>query len=317
MGPTRRPSHARLRGPGRVLRAADGQEPGAGAAADRLGHGRADHRARRRRPSRRAASGRPRCDRRATSSPTGAGSATSPTSPTTAAAGSSGAPRAATPRPCRSSSTLLGERRQLDPGGLDRHVRRLREGRSAPRCPTRRSRLTRSTWSRSPGAPSTTCAAPSGTPRASRARPRASGSRTCAGRCARRPRTSPTASASRSPRSSRPTRSSTAPTCSRNSSARSTTSTTPPTPTRTSTPGWPGPHAPSCEPFVRLARTLRRYRDGILAAVRLGLTNARLEGLHSKVRLLRHRSFGFHSAAPLIALIYLCCTGITIPPPLR
>ena len=52
------------------------------------------------------------------------------------------------------------------------------------------------------------------------------------------------------------------------------------------------------KPFVRLARTLRRYRDGILAAITLGLSNARLEGLHSKVRLLSHRSFGFHSAAP-------------------
>jgi transposase len=71
------------------------------------------------------------------------------------------------------------------------------------------------------------------------------------------------------------------------------------------------------KPFVRLARTLRRYRDGILAAITLGLTNARLEGLHSKVRLLSHRSFGFHSATPLIALIYLCCAGITINPPLR
>ena len=70
-------------------------------------------------------------------------------------------------------------------------------------------------------------------------------------------------------------------------------------------------------PFVRLARTIRRYRDGILAAVTLGLTNARLEGLHSKVRLLSHRSFGFHSAAPLIALIYLCCARITINLPLR
>jgi transposase len=71
------------------------------------------------------------------------------------------------------------------------------------------------------------------------------------------------------------------------------------------------------KPFIRLARTLRRYRDGILAAVTLGLTNARLEGLHSKVRLLSHRSFGFHSAAPLIALIYLCCASVTINPPLR
>ena len=71
------------------------------------------------------------------------------------------------------------------------------------------------------------------------------------------------------------------------------------------------------KPFIRLAHTLRRYRDGILAAITLNITNARLEGLHSKVRLLSHRSFGFHSAAPLIALIYLCCAGITINPPLQ
>jgi transposase len=68
-------------------------------------------------------------------------------------------------------------------------------------------------------------------------------------------------------------------------------------------------------PFVRLARTLRARRDGILAAIRLGLTNSRLEGLHSKVRLLSHRSFGFHSPEPLVALIYLCAAGIQIPLP--
>jgi transposase len=71
------------------------------------------------------------------------------------------------------------------------------------------------------------------------------------------------------------------------------------------------------KPFVRLARTIRARRDGVLAAIRLGLSNARLEGLNSKVRLISHRSFGFHSAAPLIALIYLCCGGITIDLPLR
>jgi transposase len=68
-------------------------------------------------------------------------------------------------------------------------------------------------------------------------------------------------------------------------------------------------------PFVRLARTLRAHRDGILAAIRLGLSNGRLEGLNSKIRLISHRSFGFHSADALIALVYLCCTGITIELP--
>ncbi|HVI17966.1 MAG TPA: ISL3 family transposase [Gaiellales bacterium] len=68
-------------------------------------------------------------------------------------------------------------------------------------------------------------------------------------------------------------------------------------------------------PFVALARTLRTHRQGILAAIRLGLSNGRLEGLNSKIRLISHRSFGLHSAAALIALVYLCCTGIVIDLP--
>jgi transposase len=68
-------------------------------------------------------------------------------------------------------------------------------------------------------------------------------------------------------------------------------------------------------PFVKLARTLRHYRAGILAAIHLGLSNSRLEALNSKVRLISHRSFGFHTAEPLIALIHLCCGTITVELP--
>ena len=68
-------------------------------------------------------------------------------------------------------------------------------------------------------------------------------------------------------------------------------------------------------PFVALARTLRAHRHGILAAIRLGLSNGRLEGLNSKIRLISHRSYGLHSATALIALVYLCCTGIVIDLP--
>jgi transposase len=69
------------------------------------------------------------------------------------------------------------------------------------------------------------------------------------------------------------------------------------------------------KPFVKLARTLREHREGILAAIELGLSNSRLEALNSKVRLISHRSFGFHTAEPLIALIYLCCGAITVQLP--
>jgi transposase len=68
-------------------------------------------------------------------------------------------------------------------------------------------------------------------------------------------------------------------------------------------------------PFVKLARTLREHRDGILAAIRLGLSNSRLEGLAGRIRLISHRSFGFHTAEPLIALIHLCCGRISVQLP--
>ena len=68
-------------------------------------------------------------------------------------------------------------------------------------------------------------------------------------------------------------------------------------------------------PFIRLARTIRRHRQGILAEIRLGLSNGRLEGLNSRIRLISHRSFGFHGPDPLIALVYLCCSRITIDLP--
>jgi transposase len=71
------------------------------------------------------------------------------------------------------------------------------------------------------------------------------------------------------------------------------------------------------KPFVKLARTIRKHKQGVLAAIELGLSNGRLEALNSKVRLISHRAYGFHSADALIAMIYLCCAGITIALPHR
>jgi transposase len=67
--------------------------------------------------------------------------------------------------------------------------------------------------------------------------------------------------------------------------------------------------------MLDLSRTIRRHRDQILAAVDLGLSNSKLEGLNSKIRLINHRGYGHHSAAAVIAMIYLCCSGLTITLP--
>jgi transposase len=67
--------------------------------------------------------------------------------------------------------------------------------------------------------------------------------------------------------------------------------------------------------FLTLSKTVRANRDRILAAVELGLSNSKLEGLNSKIRLINHRGYGHHSAAALIAMIYLCCGGLTVQLP--
>src|SRR5664279_2206066 len=59
------------------------------------------------------------------------------------------------------------------------------------------------------------------------------------------------------------------------------------------------------KPFVTLARTIRKRRAGILAAIRLGITNARHEGLNRRVRLIVNRAYGFHSANAALGLIML------------
>jgi len=66
------------------------------------------------------------------------------------------------------------------------------------------------------------------------------------------------------------------------------------------------------EPFIKAGRTMRRHRDGILAAIQLGLSNARLEGLNQRVRLIMRRAFGFHSAQAALALVMLSAGPIDL-----
>ena len=64
--------------------------------------------------------------------------------------------------------------------------------------------------------------------------------------------------------------------------------------------------------FVTLGRTIRKHRHGILAAVRLGINNARAEALNAKIKLIVRRARGFHSIAALQAMIMLCCGPIEL-----
>ena len=67
--------------------------------------------------------------------------------------------------------------------------------------------------------------------------------------------------------------------------------------------------------FVKLARTITEQRDGILAAIEHGLSNARIEQINTQIRLISRRAFGFHSADALIALAMLKLAHLCPPLP--
>ena len=69
-------------------------------------------------------------------------------------------------------------------------------------------------------------------------------------------------------------------------------------------------------PFVKLARTIRKHAVGILAYLDTRMTNGPVEGINNKLRVIARRAYGFHSPGPLISMLYLCCGGIELAPPL-
>jgi transposase len=64
------------------------------------------------------------------------------------------------------------------------------------------------------------------------------------------------------------------------------------------------------EPFVKVARTITEQRDGIEAALRHGLSNARVEQANTQLRLIIRRAFGFHSYQAAISLAMLALGGL-------
>lgn len=69
--------------------------------------------------------------------------------------------------------------------------------------------------------------------------------------------------------------------------------------------------------FVKLAKAITKHRIGIEAALTHGLSNARVESVNTKLRLLTRIAFGFRSPDALIALAMLDLGGLCPPLPGR
>lgn len=69
--------------------------------------------------------------------------------------------------------------------------------------------------------------------------------------------------------------------------------------------------ASSVVPVRNLAGRMAKHRQMIINTITTGISNGRLEGTNSKIRLLNHRGYGHHRPEALIALIMLACTPET------
>ncbi len=69
-------------------------------------------------------------------------------------------------------------------------------------------------------------------------------------------------------------------------------------------------------PFILVARTIRKHAAGILGYLDTRLTNGPVEGINNKLRVIARRAYGFHTPGALISMLFLCCGGIELAPPL-
>ena len=67
--------------------------------------------------------------------------------------------------------------------------------------------------------------------------------------------------------------------------------------------------------FVHLAKRLEVYFEEIITAIDLGISNALIEGINAKIRLINARGYRHHSAQTLTSMIYLCLGGLQVKLP--
>lgn len=69
--------------------------------------------------------------------------------------------------------------------------------------------------------------------------------------------------------------------------------------------------------FVDLGKKIKRHRAAILATVKHGLTNARIEATNNKIKVTIRMGYGYRNVDNLIALVRLKCGNYTINLPGR
>ena len=69
--------------------------------------------------------------------------------------------------------------------------------------------------------------------------------------------------------------------------------------------------------FKELYEKIKRHKQHILNAIRLGMSNARIEATNNKIRLIIRKAYGFRNIQNMLDMVYLVCSDLRVPLPNR
>ena len=69
--------------------------------------------------------------------------------------------------------------------------------------------------------------------------------------------------------------------------------------------------------FKELYQKIKRHKDHILNAIKLGMSNARIEATNNKIKLIIRKAYGFRNIQNMLDMVYLVCSDLKVPLPNR
>ena len=69
--------------------------------------------------------------------------------------------------------------------------------------------------------------------------------------------------------------------------------------------------------FKDLSAKIKRNEKYIMLTIKLGMSNARIESINNKIKVIIRRSYGFRNIENMLSMVYLVCSNLTIPIPNR
>ena len=69
--------------------------------------------------------------------------------------------------------------------------------------------------------------------------------------------------------------------------------------------------------FKELYAKIKRHKEHILNAIRLGMSNARIEATNNKIKLIVRKAYGFRNIQNMLDMVYLVCSDLRVPLPNR